>query len=176
MSVRLTGKAADRIPCGGNPCLQRRECCKLVDEYSVPEILAGACRITAFVLLEAGPLARAVQGVILIPAEPRSAGQVPYSKDRIIDGQGLTPDVQVLTPGLHIAAARCYLERRKRLNSILNLILRKLLLTEIPLRSPGDPALAKFTCPCVLYWSPAAGAWTGSTATGASRSAAPVWT
>ena len=103
------------------PVFKGRNVVVLVDEYSASaaEILAGALQDHGVAVLLGGRTfgKGTVQGVI--PLDSGGALKITQAryhtpKDRIIDGQGLTPDVQVLTPGLHIAAARCYLERPEK--------------------------------------------------------------
>ncbi len=103
------------------PVFKGRHVVVLVDEYSASsaEILAGALQDHgAAVLLGGRTFGKGtVQGVI--PLDSGGALKITQAryhtpKDRIIDGQGLAPDVQVLTPGLHIAAARRYLEQPEK--------------------------------------------------------------
>lgn len=103
------------------PVFKGRDLAVLVDAYSASaaEILAGALQDHGVAVLVGDQTfgKGTVQGVI--PLNSGGALKITQAryhtpKDRIIDGQGLTPDVQVLTPGLHIAAARRYLERPEK--------------------------------------------------------------
>ena len=93
----------------------------LVNEYSASaaELLAGALQDHGVaVLLGSRTHGRGtVQGLISLDsggALKITQARYHTPKDRIIDGQGLAPDVQVLTPGLQIVAARRYLEQPEK--------------------------------------------------------------
>ena len=93
----------------------------LVNEYSASaaELLAGALQDHGVaVLLGSRTHGKGtVQGLISLDsggALKITQARYHTPKDRIIDGQGLAPDVQVLTPGLQIVAARRYLEQPEK--------------------------------------------------------------
>lgn len=110
------------------PLFKGRKVVALVDEYSASaaEILAGALQDHGAAVLMGGQTfgKGTVQGVIPL----KSGGglkitQARYHtpKDRVIDGRGLTPDVQVLTSGLPVAAAQRYLEQPEKVSLSLEL-------------------------------------------------------
>lgn len=105
-----------------SPVFKGRDVAVLVDGYSASaaEILAGALQDHGVATLVGGQTFGKGTVQAVVPLNSGGALKITSTryhtpKDRIIDGKGLSPDVQVLTPGLHIAAAWRYLGRLEKI-------------------------------------------------------------
>lgn len=90
---------------------------------SAAEILAGALQDYGAATLIGGQTYGKGTVQVVIPLESGGALKLTAAKyhtpkDRVIDGTGLSPDIQVLSPGLHTAVAQRYLKQLKQ-NTIL---------------------------------------------------------
>lgn len=84
------------------------------DSASASEILAGALQDFGVATLIGGQTYGKGTVQAVIPLEAGGALKLTIAKyhtpkDRVIDGTGLSPDIQVLTPGLSVAVAQRYL-------------------------------------------------------------------
>jgi len=107
---------------------------------SAAEILAGALQDygAAVVIGEQTYGKGTVQ--VMVPLESGGALKVTTAryhtpKDRVIDGTGLDPDIRVLTPGLQIAAAQCYLEQPEKIKIILKTDRDEVYVNGVPVRT-----------------------------------------
>lgn len=83
---------------------------------SAAEILAGALQDYGTATLIGGQTYGKGTVQVVLPlkaggALKLTAAKYHTPKDRVIDGTGLGPDIQVLTPGLHVAMAQRYLKK-----------------------------------------------------------------
>lgn len=89
----------------------------LVNEYSASaaEVVAGALQDYGLATLIGGKTFGKGTVQVVVPLETEGGLKITIARyhtpmDRIIDGTGLSPDIQVLTPGLSLAVAQGYLK------------------------------------------------------------------
>ncbi len=133
---------------GVSPC-QGMPLAVLVNQNSssAAEILAGALQdYEAAVLVGETTYGKGTVQV-MVPLESGGALKITTARyytpqDRVIDGTGLAPDLQVLTPGLQTAAAQLYLEPPEKNKINLQPDGNEVYLNGIPVRA-GQPAIRR---------------------------------
>ena len=122
----------------------------LVDKYtaSAAEIVAGALQDYKLATLIGGQTFGKGTVQAIVPLETEGALKITVARyhtpdDRIIDGTGLSPDIQVLTPDLSVAIAQGYLTRGIKKHVIFNSEKSEVVLNGIAVKNgSGDPTAA----------------------------------